>query len=81
VSNYSQGDNQKIEIAAGQQRLTTVLKYADDKFALSDADSMVYLTPQSVHYRGKLFRVLPNELRAVFNDYPLTIIYLPRASI
>jgi len=36
-------------------------------------------SPQSVYYRGKLFRDLPNELKAVFNDYPLTIIYLPQS--
>jgi Protein of unknown function DUF262 len=76
---FSQGDDQKIEVVDGQQRLTTVLKYADNKFALSDADSMVYLTPQSVHYRGKLYQDLPEELKAVFNDYPQTIIYLPQS--
>ncbi len=39
---------------------------------------MVYLTPQSVHYRGKKLSALHPQLTAVFNDYPLTIIYLPR---
>jgi hypothetical protein len=37
------------------------------------------LTPQSVHYRGKFFDALPQELKSVFNDYPLTIIYLPQS--
>jgi len=75
---FAQRDDQKIEVVDGQQRLTTVWKYADGRFALSDDDSMVYLTPQSVHYRGKKFSELHESLRAVFNDYPLTIIYLPR---
>ncbi len=76
---FSQGDDQKIEVVDGQQRLNTILKYADNKSALSDAESMVYLTPQSVHYRGKKFNNLPEELKSVFNDYPLTIIYLPQS--
>ncbi len=76
---FSQGDAQKIEVVDGQQRLTTILKYANNKFALSDAESMVYLTPQSVYYRGKTFNDLPNDLQSVFNDYPLTIIYLPQS--
>jgi hypothetical protein len=74
---FAQGEDRKIEVVDGQQRLTTIWKYTEDRFALSDDDSMVYLTPQSVHYRGKKFSELPSELRAVFNDYPLTIIYLP----
>ena len=37
------------------------------------------MTPQSVHYRGKKFSGLASDLQAVFNDYPLTIIYLPQS--
>jgi hypothetical protein len=76
---FSQRDDQKIEVVDGQQRLTTILKYADNKFSLSDAESMVYLTPQSTYYRGKTYNRLPDDLKAVFNDYPLTIIYLPQS--
>lgn len=75
---FAQREDRNIEVVDGQQRLSTILKYADGRFALSDDESMVYLTPQSVHYRGKIFSDLPEELRAVFNDYPLTIIYLPQ---
>jgi hypothetical protein len=76
---FSEGDDQKIEVVDGQQRLTTILKYVEDKFALSDEASMVYLTPQSVYYSGKRFSELPKKLQSVFNDYPLTIIYLPQS--
>lgn len=65
---FSQREDRKIEVVDGQQRLSTILKYADGKLALSDDESMVYLTPQSVHYRGKVFADLPKELQAVFND-------------
>ena len=68
---------QETEVVDGQQRLSTILKYANDEFPISDDDSMVYLTPQSVHYRGKMFSELAPQLQNVFTDYPLTIIYLP----
>jgi hypothetical protein len=75
---FAQREDGGIEVVDGQQRLSTILKYAGDKVALSDDDSMVYLTPQSTHYRGKVFSHLPTKLQDVFNDYPLTIIYLPQ---
>lgn len=75
---FAEQEDQKIEVVDGQQRLMTIWNYAEDRFALSNDDSMVYLTPQSVHYRSKKFSELHEKLRAVFNDYPLTIIYLPR---
>ena len=66
-----------IEVVDGQQRLSTISKFANGDLRLSNDESVVYLTPQSVHYRGKIFSELPLSLQAVFNDYPLTIIYLP----
>jgi len=66
-----------IEVVDGQQRLSTISKFANGELRLSNDESVVYLTPQSVHYRGKIFSDLPLSLQAVFNDYPLTIIYLP----
>lgn len=74
---FASGDGTKIEVVDGQQRLSTILKFANNEFPLCDDDSIVYLTPQSVHYRGKLLNQLPDSLQSVFNDYPLTIIYLP----
>jgi Protein of unknown function DUF262 len=70
---FSQRDDRKIEVVDGQQRLTIVLKYADNKFALSNADSMVYLTPQSVYYMEKLFEELPRELTALFTFHRASI--------
>jgi Protein of unknown function DUF262 len=67
----------EIEVVDGQQRLTTIFNYVKDKFALSVEEDVVYLSPQSLRYRGKKFNELPGSLKAVFNDYPLTIINLP----
>ena len=75
---FSETSNGVIEVVDGQQRLNTILKYANDEFAISDDEGMTYLTPQSVHYQGKKFSELHSYLKNIFNDYPLTIIYLPR---
>lgn len=70
-------DTDSIEVIDGQQRLNTIRKYVQDEFSLEAADDINYLSPQSVHYSGKKFSELPPKFRIVFNDYPLTIIYLP----
>jgi hypothetical protein len=74
---FADGPDGKIEVVDGQQRLTTIFKYVKNEFALSTDDDVVYLSPQSLQYRGKPFGELPLSLKAVFNDYPLTIINLP----
>lgn len=76
---FSEIPDGKIEVVDGQQRLSTILKYSENSFPISNDADMVYLTPQSVHYRGKKLSDLHSKLRDVFNDYPLTIIYLPRS--
>jgi hypothetical protein len=75
---FSETSEGPIEVVDGQQRLNTILKYANNESPISDDEVMIYLTPQSVHYRGKRFSELHTYLQNVFNDYPLTIIYLPR---
>ncbi len=66
-----------IEVVDGQQRLSTILKYAQDEFCLVASGAINYFSPESVHYSGKRFSEIPKTLQNVFNDYPLTIIYLP----
>ncbi len=75
---FAETEDGSIEVVDGQQRLSTILRFANGEFSLSASDAMVYLTPHSVHYRGHFFADLPGELVNVFNDYPLTVIYLPR---
>lgn len=65
------------EVVDGQQRLSTIQKYAKDRLSLSANRAINYLSPQSVHYSGKTFSELPPEFKRVFEGYPLTIIYLP----
>ncbi len=70
-------DTGTIEVVDGQQRLSTILKYANDELRLMTSGAINYFSPESVHYSGKTFSELHTTLQNVFNDYPLTIIYLP----
>lgn len=74
---FAEREDGLIEVVDGQQRLATTLKYANDEFAISNDDGIVYLSPQSIQYVGKKFSELSPKLSNVFNDYPLTIISLP----
>jgi len=74
---FAEREDGLIEVVDGQQRLTTTLKYANDEFAISNNEGIVYLSPQSIQYVGKRFSELSQKLKNVFNDYPLTIISLP----
>ncbi|RKU05489.1 DUF262 domain-containing protein [Candidatus Poribacteria bacterium] len=70
-------DTGTIEVVDGQQRLSTILKYANDELRLMASGAINYFSPESVHYSGKKFSEIPKTLQNVFNDYPLAIIYLP----
>lgn len=74
---FAETEYEKIEVVDGQQRLSTILKYANNEFSISNDAGINYLVPESTLYRGKKFSELPVKLQTVFNDYPLTIIYLP----
>jgi hypothetical protein len=74
---FCEDANWTYEVVDGQQRLTTILKFVQNELTISDDDSISYLTPQAAQYRGKTFRELPTILQRIFNNYPLTIIYLP----
>jgi hypothetical protein len=67
-----------IEVVDGQQRLNTIAKFIRGDIAISDDEAMVYLSPQSVHYAGKKYKSLHPKLKTIFDEYPLTIIYLPK---
>ena len=65
------------EVIDGQQRLNTILKYENGEFRLNADNDINYLSPQSIHYSGKLFSELPEKFQNVFRRYPLTVIFLP----
>ena len=65
------------EVVDGQQRIMTIEKFKNNQLRLSNSSDVVYLTPQSIHYAGKTYEELPEEYQNTFDDYPLSIIYLP----
>ena len=65
-------ENGNSEVIDGQQRLTTIREYVEDKFAISDSDDIEYLLPEAVQYRGKK---LVNYL-IICKKYSRDILYL-----
>src|SRR5262249_44273181 len=60
----------------GQQRLTTLYEFYNNKLRLVEGSLAPYLSPNSVHYAGKTFDELPAAYRQALKKYRLTIIKL-----
>ena len=74
---FLENQDSSIEVVDGQQRLNTILKFVSNELTLEGADDINYLSQKNVYYSGKKFSQLPPKFQSVFNDYPLTIVYLP----
>lgn len=74
---YQENNEKPVEVVDGQQRLSTILKYYRNEIPLVDDEDVIYLNPQSAHYRGKYYRDLDANLQKVFLEYTITIINLP----
>ena len=72
-------NNGDFEVIDGQQRLTTILDFAEDRLEISKDQSIDYLFPVAVQYCGKKYSQLSRDLQKIFKAYPLTIIYLPKS--
>ena len=70
----------KSEIIDGQQRLTTIKEYHENRWALAESDEAPYLGQRSAHYAGKTFQQLQSTAPAfaqAFENYLLHLIKLP----
>jgi hypothetical protein len=67
---------EKNQVIDGQQRLTTLFDFYNNKFSLVDSEDAPYLSPNSVHYAGKKFDDLPGAYQQAFKKYRLTVIKL-----
>lgn len=67
---------EKNEVIDGQQRLTTLFDFYQNRFQLVASDEAPYLSPNSIHYAGKTFSGLPLTYQQAFRRYRLTIIKL-----
>ncbi|EGR0694843.1 DUF262 domain-containing protein [Vibrio parahaemolyticus] len=74
---FATNEEKNSDVVDGQQRLTTILKFKNNELRLSEEDEVVYLAPQSVHYKGKTYDELPTAYKRAFDDYTLSIINLP----
>ena len=75
---FCEDENRNYEVVDGQQRLNTIWQFADDNFIISNDSHIEYIAPQAALYGGKKFSQLSRNLQNIFNDYPLTIMYLPK---
>lgn len=64
------------DVVDGQQRLTTLVAFAENDFALVDEDKAPYLSAQCAHYAGRYFEDLPHTFKEAFLRHRLTIIKL-----
>jgi len=67
---------ERNQVVDGQQRLTTLFDFFNQKFRLVDASDAPYISPNSVHYAGKTFSELPKVYQQSFAKYRLAIIKL-----
>lgn len=71
--------DRNYEVVDGQQRLSTIWDFYENKISISDDSKIDYIAPTSALYAGKKYNQLIPTLKNIFSDYPLTIIYLPKS--
>jgi hypothetical protein len=76
---FCEDKNRNYEVVDGQQRLSTIWDFYENKISISDDSKIDYIAPTSVLYAGKKHNQLIPTLKNIFSDYPLTIIYLPKS--
>lgn len=74
---FSEIEDGKTEVVDGQQRLETIKSFKNDEFKLSISDNINYLVPNCTEYAGKRYSELRNVLKNIFDDYSLSIIFIP----
>jgi hypothetical protein len=67
---------EKNDVVDGQQRLTTLFDFYNNKLRLVDSQDAPYLSPNSVHYAGRTYDELPDAYRQAFKKYRLAVIKL-----
>lgn len=67
---------ERNQVIDGQQRITTLNEFYNNKLKLVDSDDAPYISPHSIHYAGKTFGELPPVYQQAFAKYRLAIIKL-----
>jgi len=68
-----------MEVVDGQQRLNLLHEFYNDRFKMLPSKDLNYLSPNALHYANKPFSKLPDMFKEIFEDYKITIIYLPES--
>ena len=76
---FCEDEKRNYEVVDGQQRLSTIWDFFENKLTVSDDPKIDYIAPTSALYAGKKHNQLIPTLKDIFSDYPLTIIYLPKS--
>jgi hypothetical protein len=76
---FCEDENRNYEVVDGQQRLSTIWDFYENRISISDDPKIDYIAPASPLYAGKKHSQLIQTLKNIFSDYPLTIIYLPKS--
>ncbi|NEQ85009.1 MAG: DUF262 domain-containing protein, partial [Moorea sp. SIO2I5] len=76
---FCEDKNLNCEVVDGQQRLNTIRSFANDEFSIIDDSNIDYIAPGAPRYVGKKYSELEDVLQNIFNDYPLTIIFMPKS--
>jgi hypothetical protein len=71
----------KMEVVDGQQRINLLYDFYQDRFKMVHSKDMNYLSPNAIHYTNKLYSKLPEMFQEIFENYKITIIYLPESMI
>ncbi|WP_052813165.1 DUF262 domain-containing protein [Desulfonatronum thioautotrophicum] len=66
-----------LEVVDGQQRLILLNDFYLDQFKILPSGTMDYISPNALHYANKKFSELPEMFKELFENYKITIIYLP----
>lgn len=67
----------KYEVVDGQQRLTLLYNFYNNGFKLCQSKDLNFLSPNAVYYANKYFSDLPEMFKQIFENYKISIIYLP----
>ncbi|MFP4449194.1 MAG: DUF262 domain-containing protein [Bacteroidales bacterium] len=67
----------RYEVVDGQQRISLLSDFKNNKFKMLPPHKLNYLSENSVHYANRTFDDLPLMFKRIFENYKISIIYLP----
>lgn len=71
-----EGNREINEVVDGQQRLSTLQEFYEDRFVMLPAEKTNYISLNSIYYAGKRFSELPESFKEAFLSHRLSIITL-----